>query len=705
MLQSSHSASSQQLWRIFQSWKQALQTKRHGVPQILGILLAGVYLTRNTSSNLQLGQVPTVSSLQEPDRSLLARMTPHAKAYGFDIYLGQISYVQRGLLDTRGVDPETSDAYLEGNPDDAKFTDHWDDGYGEELDIESVISLDGEPMKLKSRSLMQYGATELEEYVIVNGTLTDGPKENIIEEWNAYDGGPYLARTWSRGVMFIIPNDSIDVRVEGSPDNISRMQSELELSTSTVPSTREERMVESLVRELERKESVAAVQSSFKPDATCLVKVAYRWKDEVLWKRVVRACGPCVIAILGVEQLVAGYRVFRKSTIKDMFAQVIETEISPTELRLDLLRLLRGKATAAGDNDLVSWCKDRLESGIRKTHRIRDEVLVRLSPVTRSDMGICHRKTNYCLDKIAPELPLYTARARSLASDSPSESEAAYVVAFVDMCLRFHSAKPLHVFFMRLENNLDSQEKRQNRVAGPTYSNLIKALRTTINAKPELKAHKLLGPFFDHAVQAMLPDHLPCASSEPEHPLLVAYRHLDDPVKTFHEWLTQEQNKAPEGRRDVIRTARNFTTIFRTQDMPQDRLDKCISTLMPFVEERVKDLGAESLSNTHTRQSVLDVIELCVAIQASTSQFSGLLSNKVFEEGGKTSVKYIVDGLVPFLRDLQTLLQRNNLTLVDKPYSSFAAGVIKQIITHVLKNPQILRKYWRSLAADAAPSA
>ncbi|KAL0064899.1 hypothetical protein AAF712_008152 [Marasmius tenuissimus] len=162
-------------------------------------------------------------------------------------------------------------------------------------------------MQLKSQSLMQYGAIELEEYVIVNGTLTEGPKKSTIEKWNTYDVA------WYPGVMFLIPNDSTDIRVEGSPDKISRMQSELELSASTVPSTREERLVESLVRELERKKSMAAPQSFFEPIAICLVKAAYRWKDKALWKRVVRACGPCVITILGVEQLVAGYRIFGKS--------------------------------------------------------------------------------------------------------------------------------------------------------------------------------------------------------------------------------------------------------------------------------------------------------------------------------------------------------------------------------------------------------
>ncbi|KAL0064898.1 hypothetical protein AAF712_008151 [Marasmius tenuissimus] len=230
---------------------------------------------------------------------------------------------------------------------------------------------------------------------------------------------------------------------------------------------------------------------------------------------------------------------------------------------------------------------------------------------------------------------------------------------------------------MRLKDDLDNQEKLQNRVAGPTYSHLVKALRTTINAKPELKAHKLLGPFFNRAVQAMLPDHLPCASSEPELPLLVACRYLDDPVKTFHEWLTQEQDKVPERRRDIIRTARNFAAIFRTQDMPQDRLDKRISTLMPFVEERVKHLGAESLSDAQTRQSVLDAIELCIVIRASTSQLSGLLSNKVYEER----------------KELRQISQLSSGAITSRwlisPTLRFAAGAIKQMITLVLKNSQI----------------
>ncbi|KAJ8072973.1 hypothetical protein PM082_019836 [Marasmius tenuissimus] len=333
---------------------------------------------------------------------------------------------------------------------------------------------------------------------------------------------------WSPEVMFLIPNNSTDIQVKGNPDNTSRMQSELELSTSTVPSTREERLVESLVRELERKKSVAALQSFFEPISTCLVE----------------GCVP----LEGQSLLEARCSCLRP---------VIETKTYP-ELRLDFLRSLRGIATAARDNDLVSWCKDRLESGsitrlgsgivdylIRRSRyqknpsqTIRNEILVRLAPVARNDMAMFEvgfeklsgeaqlsssrfskdaiaKPITDCLDMIAPELPLYTARTCSLGLPN---SEVTYVVAFVNMCLRFHSEKPLRVFFMRLKDDLDNQEKLQNKFAGPTCSHLVKALRTTINAKPEPKARKWLGPFFNHAVQPMLPEHLPCASSKPELP-------------------------------------------------------------------------------------------------------------------------------------------------------------------------------------------
>ncbi|KAL0064900.1 hypothetical protein AAF712_008153 [Marasmius tenuissimus] len=734
-----------QLSQVFRSWKEMLRLKPQDAPHLLAFVLNGIdppVLNCKTEPH-QESQIIKPSSLKEADRRILASIAPVAKTYGFDIYLGQIEYSQHGLLDTGGLDPETTheSKYLKGDPDDAEFNrvEDWDGEYREELDVECVFSLDGIPMELTSSEVFDYEPEEWQEHVLVNGqALASGPKESIVESYQAMDGGPYLNRTWHPTVMFILFRDLEETQIVLSPDSIIWIHSELEASSSTVPSAREKRFAELLVQFLKSERSESTPESSFEYKArqwyaTCLVNVAYHWKDMNLQNHVVQALAPRPIAVLGIQQLVAGYGIFGAATTKDMVLELIKTETSLV-LQTRLLESLQAVVTLAHNISFASWCTAQLgsifdgnankleseevevvlkcaKSQEDPSQTLRRSILARLVSVTRDDTEmwrilfdklakeIENRGSSFdrstisqliadCLHQIATELPLHTAqpihiKARTMAP-MPRAALLRPVATFVELCLRFRLGDPLQMLFMRLKNDLeDQEEKRGLCVASPCYSELVGALSSMIKTT-SLEARKLLGTFFIHAVQAMLPHHTSQTSYDPDLPLHIACRQLEDPVRVLQDWLTEQQRKTVATRKDVLMTARNLMSILRAENRPQSVLNGCLSLLAPFVEERVKSLGSSDLpSRAQTRQSILDAIELHIAARASTSHFSGPLNEVLGVEPG--SVTYICDGLLPFLRDLKNLLQRNHLALVDEPYSMFAAGVIKQYTTHVLQ--------------------
>ncbi|KAK1221423.1 hypothetical protein PQX77_015768 [Marasmius sp. AFHP31] len=344
-----------QLLQVFQSWKEALCLKPQDAPHLLVFVLNGVdSLTLNFETNLHQDGVIKPLSLQEANCRILASIAPVAKAYGFKIYLGRIEYSQHGLLDMDGLDLETTNEseYLKANPDDAELNrnEDWDGEYCEELDIECIFLLDGIPMELTSSEVFDYEPEEWQEHVLVNEPLVSGPKESIVESYQAVDGGPYLDQTWRPTVMFILFRESQETQIVPSLDSITWIHSELEVSPSTVLSTREKRFAELLVQFLESRRSDSTPESPFKYKAYLNLQ-----------NRVVQVLAPRPIAVLGVQQLVAGYGIFGAAATKDMILELIKTETSLV-LQTRLLESLQAVATLAHNISLVSWCSAQLGS-------------------------------------------------------------------------------------------------------------------------------------------------------------------------------------------------------------------------------------------------------------------------------------------------------------------------------------------------------
>ncbi|KAK1227948.1 hypothetical protein PQX77_008992 [Marasmius sp. AFHP31] len=129
-------------------------------PQLLAVLLKGEYprIPEYDSSSypgkLDQEYCPLkVLLLKEPDRKLLAGLAPFAKAYGFDIHLGQSTYIERGDLDMGGVEVNSengSECEYPGDLLEAGFVDNChDDVCTEDFEIDHVFSLHGIPMDMK----------------------------------------------------------------------------------------------------------------------------------------------------------------------------------------------------------------------------------------------------------------------------------------------------------------------------------------------------------------------------------------------------------------------------------------------------------------------------------------------------------------------------------------------------------------------------
>ncbi|KAK1221422.1 hypothetical protein PQX77_015767 [Marasmius sp. AFHP31] len=190
----------------------------------------------------------------------------------------------------------------------------------------------------------------------------------------------------------------------------------------------------------------------------------------------------------------------------------------------------------------------------------------------------------------------------------PQETWLRPVSTFIELCLRFHLGDPLQIFFMRLKHDLEDQEEKCGlSVASPCYSELVGALGPTIKARL-VETHKLLGTFFNHAVQAMLHNHTLQTSYDPELPLHIACRQLEDLVRFLQEWLIEQQRKTIATRKNVLGTVQNLMSVLRAEEQPQSVLDKCLSLVAPFVEERVRSHGSGSSSRAQTQQSILDAI-------------------------------------------------------------------------------------------------
>ncbi|KAL0576693.1 hypothetical protein V5O48_005292 [Marasmius crinis-equi] len=735
--------SDEEIMHLFRSWKAAIDSDLDGTPHLLAALLEGNYRKIpefSRAKDLKPGhQYMNASLLQEPDRRILAKFAPFAKAYGFDIHLGQAQYLEFGFVELPlGVKDEE---YITLDPDTAEFAyDATGEDSKEELTVQHVFSLDGIPMNLKAKDLNEPDAYNLGYEpdrhdvpdIFINGFIADGPKVSKIEpvDDNGVDG-PFLIRTWTRRVLLLSPRNSTRTQITLRLESNQWFHHELKFSLSSfvVPCARDLRLVEALLKWLEQetskpgasREPIAKLQNA----ATLLVHRARCWYDLDIMTRVVRACTSDTIAIIGPEKLASAYQTF-KGDIKAIILQAIETEASQG-LHYEVVEKLRIGAQGAQDIALSAWCDEELGTafgGISKLDvagvsviakrakeepnpslALRDMIQSKFGPVLYSDAhmwkilfkrlaeestsdssvfdkAVLPQIVQQCLQRISEELWPFVEAKHSSSLYSPARA-VKHVVVFVELCLDYNVTDLPAGYFRRMKKEAAAYSPARHNSAHAYYADLVEEFHCLTKARPE--AQTVLAPFFVDAVMEMLPHSSDYGISHSR--LKTACLYLDRPSKVFQEWwLNQGRAKKAMTQNQALAAAERFIEIIRNQDRPQNVLmDECFYILRLFVEDAIDRFDPNLLLASHGRQSALDVVKLCRSVDdpRSIPLISRLLVRVLGTPG---QVVHIRDGLVPFMKEIQGLLQSHKQSLMDQPYSEFAAEVVMRWISSILRS-------------------
>ncbi|KAJ8072984.1 hypothetical protein PM082_019847 [Marasmius tenuissimus] len=661
-LQDLSSCSEQDFSQFFRSWKAAIDSSSQDTPHLLAFLLKGEYprippYSQGYGATEELDPKDHFkpSSLQDSDRSILAKIAPFAKCYGFNIHLGQSQYHEFGILDTGEVDLDAlyaaDEEYDYGDPEQGTILTEYEAGdeYQEELTIEHVFSLHGIPMDLMARDVLGDNIRN----IFVNGTYNDGMRKSEIEPYSQVDGGPYLSRDWTRKVLLVSPENSTRTSVTPRLSNHEWMTSELHQSKSVASLPKEKSMVEGVLAWIEKKTSEVDSRPPFDPAqyrgaARGLIDSACRWKDAKLLGRVVDACTRDTLAIIEGDRILAVYQAFGSDITKNAVIEASKKEPS-LGIQIQHMESLLAAAHARHDTAFSLWCTEHLQSAFGKlpkleagavnfvvktagsqpnpTQALRDIALSKLRPVTHTDAQMwkalldgIHEETQsqilpfeptalhqlilQCLQLIAAELSPYTTMKHS--SYSQPIRLVKHIVDFIELCIQYDTTECPNAmaFFRRMkdgvrdEHDKDSSVKtqRSGNLAHEFYADLVKEFDTLIQSKPDYystKARNLLSTFFSDAVAVMLPHYKP-QSHYADHspPVKIACLYLNDPVQAILEWLASEQvGSNPRREIEIVGLAKKCTETFRERNLSSDVVEKSLNALASYLEARAQNLA------------------------------------------------------------------------------------------------------------------
>ncbi|KAL0064902.1 hypothetical protein AAF712_008155 [Marasmius tenuissimus] len=255
-----HTSVTTELTRMFRSWKDS--KKNSDTPHLLGFLLKTEcpapsastirvatppprYYSNSTLNSQKTPPPPPPpeqyvkpTSLKKANQRVLAQIAPVAKAYGFDVHLGQVQYAKHGFVELDNVECESCDDKIYDRPEDARFMNDDCGEYREKVVLQHVFSLDGVPMQMKARAMD--GTVQEAKGVFVNGALTDGVRISEIVGCSSYgDRGAYLDRTWTSMALLISPKDSPFARSSLRLTDPGKICSQLDSSSSSRPSGKE----------------------------------------------------------------------------------------------------------------------------------------------------------------------------------------------------------------------------------------------------------------------------------------------------------------------------------------------------------------------------------------------------------------------------------------------------------------------------------
>ncbi|KAK1217096.1 hypothetical protein PQX77_020242 [Marasmius sp. AFHP31] len=521
---------------VFWSWREALvqeygsdleewDSKEKDTQNFLLLVLKYEY---------SLSPVPfTAGSLQRCDRLLLSQVAPLAKAYDFDLHLGELACTIDGTTTLKKRRAKQYDS------DCDSFSEDSDDGIDPEdlmmdednrnggIYISKVFALNGMPMKPCGIEL--YEDSDRERYC-VNGDIFE--RERTIKFEKEDKSTRYLTWEWKTKVIIVSPSQ-IDLGFK--PADIREYGCRLlSVSTSNHPVKKEGRLANRLVDWVTtRAEKVYGNTAEMERVVCCELTDSYI--QMVLDNQTNEQRGRLV------EKM-------RASAMPHNYALVEWCRTQPGVI-LNTLRQLPLSE--------VDWAFKFMESQEDPTETIRTKFLPKVHSIQPSDiklwMSILSRLHDIgqgvapspfdkaslpsiigdSLLKIATTMqPLptdYTGLCWTGPLDAHYEAALDKVIPFIELCARCDAFQVTSTLFQRMWDERSEHAQQYRDISIPHYySLLLRQLDDFVSEHPQHRAS--LRTFFEHAVELLFPRYSPQNKD-----FTTALQHLNDPLEVFQQ--------------------------------------------------------------------------------------------------------------------------------------------------------------------------
>ncbi|KAF9022490.1 hypothetical protein BDZ89DRAFT_203209 [Hymenopellis radicata] len=290
-----------------------------------------------------------------------------------------------------------------------------------------------------------------------------------------------------------------------------------------------------------------------------------------------------------------------------------------------------------------------------------------------------------CLGRVASEMPPYrTAKAKTYRS-KPAYTLVLTVdpiLSILELGTRFNCFQVclplLHNMFLQREGQKTAHPQRP---PSEYYSALVPKVDKFLQAKPELS--QFLEPFFSQAASVLL-----SSNSTLTQELRTALLRSKDAIKILQTFLTADRVKALVAGQGVL--LKSLSTFMSENLRSQADSSESLTTLQGLLKlclaGMIGNFNQSSLINHpsyyYRSNDGIELLTHCFTLRLSSDVVQILarfLALPLANEPG-----YIQNGLVPLVKQLPKFLTTQQLSLLDAPFSTFAAEVAKKLVRHTI---------------------
>ncbi|KAJ7684517.1 hypothetical protein DFH06DRAFT_1312939 [Mycena polygramma] len=333
----------QRIRRLLRNWQ---QTKLFGcAPQFIACLLQNQYPRSATLFD--------ASSLHGVDEDLLSRLRPLAQELHIALHLAHIDVRVNSLLDDSPLDSSVPWIEAESMAEDSFASFSTEDAENAEtLTVAQILDLDGIPV-------------EVEGLDMVMSDLINGADATLREPDSITCGRTQLTKTFKRTVLLLWPDSTSSLNVSVG-DLRELAWTVLNGSNSTVPTSKEKRLVDHLIRW-----SATAQQNADMQRVLCLIRQSTeRWVDPDTFLKAMITCGVHKkVWLIGQEGFVSACRRFGWEAMKDFCTLTATNQPSKVE-RWEFIMCLWDLAYADQLIEMHTWCHMQQHHMLNALHRL-----------------------------------------------------------------------------------------------------------------------------------------------------------------------------------------------------------------------------------------------------------------------------------------------------------------------------------------------